>query len=269
MKKDEKNVLKNFYRFKYYDEKITSSISAFLDDKAISKLHVLSKTILFDLRDSIPDHKISGPYLNMVQLLLSAPQYFSDETHGRVQITALKQWKNSWAFYRICIDNQISKPALLYKMRDSSLRDGGLYEIDDDSSIQTNSRKYPADDYTHTWIANLAWMLGHIHLCHEFLVVSPLLDKYIMRRLQQGAKYVASDQYSAFSKEMAAAFKAQYKVTEVTEDKNRAGKFNIRLTPTLDQKVARQLRIKDIDPKDAEVKKAIDEIKTSLTLLTK
>ncbi|OGT42226.1 MAG: hypothetical protein A3F42_01310 [Gammaproteobacteria bacterium RIFCSPHIGHO2_12_FULL_37_34] len=184
-----------------------------------------------------------GPYSTKATFTLATSGFFNTK----------ENLDSAWVAYYITIQSSYYGPAILYKLNDLfKLSWGGiLTKFGGLSHLDKTGQRYSPDK--HLWHANLCWVLAQIHANRPFVILSNISLDNIHRQ-------DSSSKFSAFAKEIAAAYKAGYRVSLIEKMITKEGNeyFEMTLQPPLND--LKKLTITDISPTDCEISSAINEI---------
>jgi hypothetical protein len=191
---------------------------------------------------------VSGPYPCKAAFVIANPLLYHINHQG--QHASLN---DAWKQYTTVTTAVSNQPAMLYKVIDVSNQQISdkklLWFRNGDPDLVAAGRQYKPQE--HNWDVNTAWVLAQLHRARGFTLLSNLSGSNIMRTHR--AKQCVD--YSAFTREVAAAMKANYTITEL---EYRYNDIIISLTPPTDVAELQRLNINKIIPNDTECQTAVE-----------
>lgn len=183
-----------------------------------------------------------GPHLTKTEFTIATSGFFKDKGNHH----------SAWVVYYMTIRSTSLGPTILYKLKDLLILtlNNSLQRFGGSDYLDFNGQKYNADK--HAWNINLSWVLAQIHAKRPFVILS---DIY-----QNSNIFHSSGKFSAFAKEIGAAYKAGYRIDSIEKVFTLDGGDHFEITLTSAQNNLHHLTMNDINPTDREIHIAINEM---------
>ncbi|OGT36919.1 MAG: hypothetical protein A3F11_09070 [Gammaproteobacteria bacterium RIFCSPHIGHO2_12_FULL_37_14] len=217
-------------------------VSNYLNEKDRFSLSQVNRT----LRESLRTNQ-QGPYSKKTFSIATSQLFNSKEN-----------FNTAWVVYYKTAHSTHSGPAIIYKLNelfkltinDTLTKFGGL------AYINATGQCYGPDK--HFWNANLCWVLAQIHVNRPFVILSEISQWNVYHHLPLHSSH--SPACSTFAKEIAAAYKAGYRVNCIERTTQADGSEHFEIMLKSIQPNLNQLTITDIDPTEQDVQLSIEHI---------
>lgn len=186
-----------------------------------------------------------GPYFSKTNFTLATTGLFKNKDN----------FNHAWAIYFTTTHAHDHRSAILYKLKDllNFNLNGTLTRLGGLAYLDATGHRYRPDK--HTWEVNLSWILAQIHAHRTFVILSEIAQYNNIYH-----EHLSPPLFSAFAKEIAAVYKAGYRVSLIEKVFTSDGGDHIEITLKPTQNEFKQFSITDITPSDQEILTAINDI---------